>query len=107
MPVDPHNPYAEQAHTSTIDTGRPYACHNRPPVSPFIAEFQDGWHPDGRRRMVARRVEFKPGVDCGHVGLSGLNRENDPKCRGCQWQEKPADKLPEEWSDAMMINPPA
>ena len=44
MPVDPTNEYADQAHESTIDTGRPYTCHNRPPVAPFIQAFQDGWH---------------------------------------------------------------
>ena len=87
MPVDPSHEYADQAHESTIDTGRPYTCHNRPPVAPFMAEFQDGWHPDGCRRMVARRVEFKAGVDCGHVGLSGLNKHNDPKCTGCRWRD--------------------
>ena len=87
MPVDPSHKYADQAHASTVDTGRPYTCHNRPPVAPFMAELQDGWHPDGRRRMVSRRVEFKPGVDCGHIGLSGLNRNNDPKCAGCRWRD--------------------
>ena len=86
MPVDPSHEYADQAHESTIDTGRLYSCHNRPPVAPFAQGFQDGWYPDGRRRMVARLVEFKAGVDCGHVGLSGLNRDNDPKCAGCRWQ---------------------
>ena len=86
MPVDPSHEYAEQAHASTVDTGRPYTCHNRPPVAPFMAEFQDGWLPDGGRRMVAYRVDFKPGVDCGHVGLSGLNKHNDPKCTGCRWR---------------------
>ena len=85
MPVDPSHEYADQAHESTIDTGRPYTCHNRPPVAPFMAEFQDGWHPDGRRRMVPYRVEFKAGVDCGHIGHDALNKDNDPKCRDCRW----------------------
>jgi hypothetical protein len=85
MPVDPNHIHTDQAHASTIDTGRPYSCKNRPPVAPFVAEFQDGWTEDGRRKMVKRRVEFKAGVDCGHHGLSGLNRDSDPKCRGCRW----------------------
>ena len=88
MPVDPSNLYTDQAHASTIDTGNPYACKDRPPVAPYVAEFQDGWTEDGRRNMVKHVVEFKAGVDCGHTGLSGMNRDNDPKCAGCRWQTK-------------------
>ena len=88
MPVDPHHIHADVPHASTIDTGRPYTCKDRPQVAPFVAEFQDGWTEDGRRNMVKHVVEFKAGVDCGHTGLSGLNRDNDPKCAGCRWQTK-------------------
>ena len=85
MPVDPSNLYTDRAHASTIDTGKPYTCKDRPPVAPYVAEFQDGWTEDGRRNMVKHTVEFKQGVNCGHVGLESKNKDNDPKCRGCRW----------------------
>ena len=85
MPVDPSHEYADQAHASTVDNGRPYTCKDRPPVAPFVTEFQDGWTEDGRRNMVKHTVEFKQGVNCGHVGLESKNKDNDPKCRGCRW----------------------
>ena len=85
MPVDPHHVHADVPHASTIDSGTPYGCHNRPPVAPFMAEFQDGRNPDWTPRVVKVLVEFKSGVDCGHVGHDALNKDNDPKCRGCRW----------------------
>ena len=86
MPVDPQHQYTDTAHVSTIDTGKPYKCHNRAPVQPFVTQFQDGWTFDGKRNMVPWIVNFKHGVDCGHVGLNSLNKYNDPKCSGCRWQ---------------------
>ena len=83
MPVDPSHEYVDKAHEKTIDTGSPYGCKKAPPVRPFTTQYQDGWTPDGRRNMVERRVEFKADVICGHIGHNAINKDNDPKCRGC------------------------
>jgi len=83
MPVDPTHEYVDKAHKKTIDTGSPYGCQKAPPVRPFVTQYQDGWTPDGRRNMVEHRVEFKTDVICGHIGHDAINKDNDPKCRGC------------------------
>ena len=83
MPVDPTHAYVDKAHEKTIDTGAPYGCQKAPDVRQFWTEHQDGWTPDGRRNMVLYRVEFKQDVTCGHVGHDAINKDNDPKCRGC------------------------
>ena len=83
MPVDPTHAYVDKAHEKTIDTGAPYGCQKAPGAHPFWTEYQDGWTPDGRRNMVRYRVEFKQDVTCGHVGHDAINKDNDPKCRGC------------------------
>lgn len=86
MPVDPNHKYTDQAHPSTVDNNYHYGCYNRPPVEPYWEFFQDGWTEEGTRNMVAVKVSFKEDVNCGHVGLSGLNKTNDPKCKDCRWQ---------------------
>lgn len=86
MPVDPTYEYIDQAHPSTIDDNVLYSCHNRPPVKPYIQLFQDGWTEEGTRKMVPVEVSFKENVNCGHIGLSGLNRTNDIKCKDCRWK---------------------
>ena len=86
MPVDSTHQYTDLAHPSTVDNNSPYGCHNRPPIKPHHELFQDGWTKSGRRNMVLVKVAFKEDVNCGHVGLAGLNRTNDPKCKDCRWQ---------------------
>ncbi len=83
MPTDPLHPHVDEAHPDTIDHGKPYGCHSKPGVTGHWQRFQDGWTKDGRRQMRQVWVEFKTGTGCMHVGLSGLNKHNDPKCAGC------------------------
>jgi hypothetical protein len=83
MPVDPTNPYTDQAHPSTVVTTEKYTCHNRPSVAPYWAEFQDGWKEDQTRNMVKHLVNFKEGVDCGY---NPADRIKDQRCKDCRWQ---------------------
>jgi len=41
---------------------------------------QDGWNPDGTRRMVLHRTDWLP-IACGHT-----YRYDDPACEGCPWR---------------------
>lgn len=87
MPVDPNYIHADTPHVRTMDKGDPYGCHNKPDVKGHWTKFQDGWLPDGRRRVRQVWVEFQTGRGCMHTGLSGLNKQNDPKCAGCRRKE--------------------
>lgn len=86
MPTDPNNPYVDTPHPKTVrKAGWVYGCHssilgNEPRGRTIMTYQQDGWTPDGRRRMVPVKSEFIP-RKCGHDPQVG--KPSDPQCSGC------------------------
>lgn len=85
MPVDPNYKYVEAVHDKTIakaSEGWRYGCHSKnehPQVEHTLV--QDGWHLDGRRRMVAHTPKWKSdpaNKACGHLASA-----TDPCCKDC------------------------
>lgn len=57
-------------------------CHGRPrPVAGKPLQVQDGWHSNGRRRMVT--VPFTASVPCQYAKTTP-----DPRCAGCVHERK-------------------
>ena len=84
MPVDPNNPWGDEAHLKTIGdatAGWRYGCHNKPqPKGNVSVELiQLGWTEDGMRLTKKVETRWLPG-GCRHD-----KREADPACEGCKW----------------------
>lgn len=54
-----------------------YGCHNRQHLRSTL-EVQDGWNPNGTRRMITVPVRSNP--DCQYDRSS-----TDKRCAGCRW----------------------
>ena len=86
MPVDPNNPWVDEAHPKTIgDTreGWRYSCHDkpRPKDGVTITIVQKGWDEQGHAIFRDLETRWLPG-GCRHD-----KRETDPACEGCKWIE--------------------
>lgn len=71
MPVEdkPVHPHGQRG------DGHRNSCHNRQTYKKFL-EVQNGWYPDGRRKMKV--IPFIMSPDCRYD-----QRANDPLCEGC------------------------
>lgn len=60
------------------------SCKNRQPVSELNQkplQYQDGWNPDGTRRMIVSTEHRWAEIQCGHT-----ERQDDPECAGCRYR---------------------
>lgn len=85
MPVDPSYKYVDQVHDKTVakaSEGWRYGCWQSQPSNRVGYQLvQDGWHSDGRRRMIGCASTWKndpAGKLCGHLASA-----TDPCCEGC------------------------
>ena len=78
-----YQPTHTMNHIIHKDPNHRHGCHNSPrprhESKPYL--IQDGWYPDGTRRMVSHQTEWKP-VPCGHTWS-----DTDPACEGCEWRD--------------------
>ena len=87
MPVDPNNPWVEEAHPKTIGDAREgwrYSCHNkpRPKDGVSISVVKKGLDEHGHVIFERQATQWLPG-GCRHDGKAA-----DPACEGCKWKEE-------------------
>lgn len=87
MPVDPNNPWVEEAHPKTIGDAREgwrYSCHNkpRPKDGVSISVVKKGLDEHGHVIFERQATQWLPG-GCKHDG-----KATDPACEGCKWKKE-------------------
>ena len=87
MPVDPNNPWVEEAHPKTIGDAREgwrYGCHNkpRPKAGVSISVVKKGLDEHGHVIFERQATQWLPG-GCKHDG-----KATDPACDDCKWKEE-------------------
>ena len=87
MPVDPNNPWVEEAHPKTIGDAREgwrYSCHNkpRPKDGVSISVVKKGLDEHGHVIFERQATQWLLG-GCKHDG-----KATDPACEGCKWKEE-------------------
>ena len=87
MPVDPNNPWVEEAHPKTVGDAREgwrYSCHNkpRPKDGVSISVVKKGLDEHGHVIFERQATQWLPG-GCRHDG-----KATDPACEGCKWKKE-------------------
>ena len=87
MPVDPNNPWVEEAHPKTVGDAREgwrYSCHNkpRPKDGVSISVVKKGLDEHGHVIFERQATQWLPG-GCKHDG-----KATDPACEGCKWKKE-------------------